>query len=97
MTDDKLAIAGKKKRIDNENKKLLLSLAKEIKFESKIFPNEFLHNSKEPLRYKLWQCELLIWLNSKGFLCNIPVNLDSLEYDLINNINVYSHQIKLTN
>ena len=43
-------------------KEELKKLARDIKFESKIFADEFGHSSKEPLRYYLWMCELQKWL-----------------------------------
>ena len=57
-----LALDGKNKREATERKKVLLELAREIKFESALLPLEFKFSAREPLRYYLWMCELEKWL-----------------------------------
>ena len=72
----------KKEGLERKNK--LIQLSKDIKFESKMFPLEFKHNSKEELRYYLWMCELMKWLMENYFVDGESVNInpDSLEYDI---------------
>jgi hypothetical protein len=52
----------KAKKASEARKKILIQLSKDIEFESKIFPLEFKFNSKEPLRFYLWMCEMVKWL-----------------------------------
>ena len=60
-----LALNGKNKREATERKKVLLELAHNIKFESKLFHKEFQFSNREPLRYYLWLRELELWLVEK--------------------------------
>jgi hypothetical protein len=57
--------SGKERREALERKKVLLGLARDIGFESKMFALEFKNNTKEPLRYYLWMRELELWLTGK--------------------------------
>lgn len=71
-------------------KEELKKLARDIKFESKMFADEFGHSNKEPLRYYLWMCELAKWLvnnQNTGVHFDIAQSDETLEYQLISNIN----------
>lgn len=50
--------------------KELVKLAKSKGFEG-IFEKEWTHNSKEPIRYYLWMCELQKWLRDRKILLEV--------------------------
>lgn len=85
------------------NKKLLLRLAKDIGFESVMFPVEFKFSSREPLRYYLWMFELHKWLfdvklddisehtHINHFKYNIAPNM--IEYQLITTLKILLKEV----
>lgn len=92
---EKPLTAYKKEREVAVNKKLLLRLAKDIGFESVMFPVEFKFNSRESMRYYLWMFELHKWL--------FDVKLDDIsEHSHINHFkyniapNMIEYQLTIT-
>ena len=62
VNEEQLMLNSKQRKEALERKKVLIQLSKDVGFESRMFPLEFKHNTKESLRYFLWQCELQKWL-----------------------------------
>lgn len=57
------------------NKEQLKQLARDIKFESVMFADEFKHSKKEELRYTLWLSELQLWIkNNYKIIASIDVD-----------------------
>lgn len=46
----------------DEMKSKIKKLAKNVKFVSVMFADEFGFSNREPLRYYLWKCELIKWI-----------------------------------
>lgn len=59
------------------NKEQLKQLARDIKFESVIFADEFKFSKKEDLRYYLWLCELNKWLGDNFGIYSTEINLNT--------------------
>jgi hypothetical protein len=62
-----------------ERKRVLIGLARDMKFESVIFPIEFKFSGREPVRYYLWMRELELWLLDNH---NIKVNIYNCSDDV---------------
>lgn len=65
------------------NKQIIIKLANNINFQSKLFAIEFKNSNKENLRYYLWLRELELFLSDK-FGNNLNFNKQELEQKLIN-------------
>jgi hypothetical protein len=53
-----------------KQKETLKTLARDIKFQSVMFSDEFGYSNRESLRYYLWMCELNLWLfTTLNFSC----------------------------
>lgn len=65
VNEEQLILNSKQRKEALERKKVLIQLSKDIGFESRMFPLEFKHNTKEKLRYYLWMRELELWLGDK--------------------------------
>lgn len=89
---DELAEDSKDRREAAERKKTLLGLAKDIGFESVMFPVVFKYSSRETLRYSLWQVELYKWMVIDRHLTPLSIYLDMLESELIHSIKYLLHE-----
>ena len=77
-----------------EQQKVSKALAREIKFESVMFADEFKHSTREPLRFILWLWELTLWLNEKvnnESFKGITIYEDDVVNYLITNIEHYQN------
>ncbi len=74
-----------------ESKQQLKKLAKDAKFQSVMFADEFGHSTREDLRYYLWMVELHQWLYLRY---HIPVCHAALESDLIKYLTKLKNQTK---
>lgn len=80
------------------NKEQLKQLARDIKFESVMFADEFKYSKKEDLRYFLWMCELFLWLKNNdctGDVYNVVMDTELTEQHLIHIIKYNQDRNKL--
>ena len=76
-----------------ESKQQLKKLAKDVKFQSVMFADEFGHSTREDLRYYLWMVELHQWLYD-SLRYHIPICKSTLETDLIEYLTKLKNQTK---
>ena len=80
-----------------ETKQQLKKLARDVKFQSVMFADEFGHSTREDLRYYLWMVELHLWLSERlpyclSFSVHMPIYHSSLESYLIQYLTTIKNQ-----
>ena len=68
-----------------EQKEVLKRLARDIKFQSVMFSDEFGYSNREPLRYYLWLRELELWLYVNYKIKPFGKQFNSLNTELLQN------------
>ena len=80
-----------------ETKQQLKKLARDVKFQSVMFADEFGHSTREDLRYYLWMVELHLWLSERlpyclAFSVHMSIYHSSLESDSLQYLTTIKNQ-----